>query len=170
MIEQTSSCESMKQSSIRVEPARKDDEEEILEVINSAGRELFRQVIPEEHFIDPFLSIEQLRKMMTFMTFYVHRKDGDIIALTSFSTKTEQPDTCWLPAIHVLPSHQRTGIGTLMLKFTLDLAIEKGFKKIRLETDSEAYWAMSFYQKFGFDVVEREKTPWGYHVWLEKNL
>ena len=44
------------------------------------------------------------------------------------------------------------------------------FTKIYLETDSEAEWAVNFYKKHGFSVFKKDKTPWGYHVWLEKPI
>jgi ribosomal protein S18 acetylase RimI-like enzyme len=62
------------------------------------------------------------------------------------------------------------GIGSSLLDYLENLAKSRNFRKICLETDSAAEWAMNFYKKHGFSIFKRDKNPWGYHVWLEKPL
>jgi ribosomal protein S18 acetylase RimI-like enzyme len=106
--------------------------------------------------------------MATFMEFFVLRRDGQIIAVGSFSSRDEK--TAWIPLMHVLSKYQRMGIGSSLMRFLETKAKSFKYKKIQLETDSEAEWAINFYTKHGYSVFQKDKNPWGYHVWLEKSL
>ena len=154
--------------SIEVEPAAESDLDEILSLINTLNREWFSKIIPKEYYREPFLTREQLDKMATYMEFFVHREDGQIIAVGSFSTRDDE--TAWIPLMHVHSKYQRKGIGSTLMRFLEDMAKSRNFVKIHLETDGEAFWAVNFYKKHGFSIFKRDKIPWGYHIWLEKIL
>ena len=153
---------------IEIEPAVESDLEEILSLVNRVVAEWFIKIIPEEHYREPFLSQKQFDQMATFMEFFVLRRDGQIIAVGSFSSRDEK--TAWIPLMHVLSKYQRMGIGSSLMRFLETKAKSFKYKKIQLETDSEAEWAINFYTKHGYSVFQKDKNPWGYHVWLEKSL
>ncbi len=48
---------------------------------------------------------------------------------------------------------RRRGIGTLMMKHAVNIAKEKGARMLVLETQSNNVTAISFYLKFGFELV-----------------
>ncbi|MFW9788586.1 MAG: GNAT family N-acetyltransferase [Candidatus Thorarchaeota archaeon] len=154
--------------SIKFTPAEPADLEEILTLINTINREWYSKIIPEEHFLDPFLTRKQFDEMAKVMEFYIHKKRGRIVAVGSFGTRNE--DTAWIPLMHVHSKYQRQGIGSALLSFLEKKAKHLNFTKVRLETDSDAEWAVSFYKKHGYSIFEKNKNPWGYHVWLEKVL
>ena len=126
------------------------------------------QIIPAEHFLDPFLTMEQIEKMSTFMDFYIHRREEIIIGVSSFGKRNDT--TAWIPLVYVLSEHQRQGIASAMVSYLENLAKELGYNKIHIETDNEAEWALSFYRNRGYAIIEREPNPWGFHIWLEKQL
>jgi ribosomal protein S18 acetylase RimI-like enzyme len=152
----------------RFETAADSDLGEILYLINKINREWYSRIIPKELYQDPFLTRKQLDHMATFMDFFVLRKDGHIIAVGSFSSRNE--NTAWIPLMHVHSKYQRMGIGSSLLRYLEKKAVALNFTKIQLETDSEAKWAINFYEKHGFSIFKKNKNPWGYHVWLEKPL
>jgi hypothetical protein len=50
---------------------------------------------------------------------------------------------------YVMPSLQRTGVGTKLLRYVESLA----FKPVLIGTWADAAWAVNFYQRNGFSVV-----------------
>ena len=55
------------------------------------------------------------------------------------------------------PAYQKKGYGTALLKYTLDLLIEKKFRNFYLDVRASNLSAQSLYQKFGFKPVGRRK-------------
>jgi len=153
---------------INFETAADSDLDEILSLINNVGREWFSTIIPKEHYRDPFLTRKQLDEMATFMEFFVLRKEDQIIAVGSFGSRDEE--IAWIPLMYVHSKYQRMGIGSSLMRFLEKKAESLRFSKIHLETDSKAKWAINFYKKHGFSIFRKDKNPWGYHIWLEKNL
>ncbi|MFW9910580.1 MAG: GNAT family N-acetyltransferase [Candidatus Thorarchaeota archaeon] len=153
---------------IEFERSTVEDSEEILSLINALSREWMSRIIPKEHFREPFLTHEQVEKMGTYMEFHVLRAEEKIIAVGSFGTLDEH--TAWIPLMYVASKFHRQGIGSALVKHLEGIARKQHFSKVRLETDSGAHWALSFYEKHGYSIVAKEKNPWGYHVWLEKAL
>ena len=144
--------------------------DEILFFVNEINRELYSKIIPPEHWYEPFLTKKQFQEMSTFMDFFVHRQENSIIAVGSFSTRTTDEGTAWIPLIYVRSDSQRKGIGSSLMKFLEKKAKDLNFTKVHLETDSEAEWAVNFYKKHGYSIFKKDKNPWGYHIWLEKAL
>ena len=150
------------------ESATDSDLDEILSLINAINREWYSKIIPREYYHDPFLTRKQLDEMASIMEFFVLRKEGQIVAVGSFGSRDE--NTAWIPLMHVHSNYQRRGIGSSLLEFLERKANTLSFTKIHLETDSAAEWAINFYTKHGYSVFQKDKNPWGYHVWLEKSL
>lgn len=153
---------------IKFETTVDSDLDEILLLINTLNREWLSKIIPKEHYREPFLTRKQLDEMATFMEFFVHRRESQIIAVGSFSTRDKE--TAWIPLMYVHSKYQRKGIGSSLVRFLEKKAKDLNFTKIHLETDSEAEWAVNFYKKHGYSIFKKDKNPWGYHVWLEKTL
>ena len=150
------------------ESATDSDLDEILSLINAINREWYSKIIPREYYHDPFLTRKQLDEMASIMEFFVLRKEGQIVAVGSFGSRDE--NTACIPLMHVHSNYQRRGIGSSLLEFLERKANTLSFTKIHLETDSAAEWAINFYTKHGYSVFQKDKNPWGYHVWLEKSL
>ncbi len=158
----------MKLRDIEVQTAEVADLDEILSLINKTNHEWYIKIIPEEHWTEPFLTRKQLDKMSTFMEFFVQRYDGEIISVGSFGTRDD--NTAWIPLMYVRSDFQRKGIGSDMMLYLENKARERKFQEIHLETDSEAEWAVRFYEKHGYALFKKEENPWGYHIWMEKQL
>ena len=158
----------MKESFIEIEKAKEADIDEILVFVNEINKEWYKKIIPAEHWYEPFLTRKQFQEMSTFMEFFVHKREGDIIAVGSFGTRDK--DTAWIPLMYVRSDNQRKGIGSSLMYYLEEIARQGEFRRIQLETDSEAEWALNFYRKHGYSIYKKDKIPWGYHVWLEKKL
>jgi len=146
------------------------DLDEILVFVNEINREWYSKIIPPEHWYEPFLTKKQIQEMSEFMEFFVYRQEDSIIAVGSFSTRATDEGTAWIPLMYVRSDSQRKGIGSSLMYYLEDIARRGDFRRIQLETDSKAEWALNFYRKHGYSIFKKDKNPWGYHVWLEKQL
>lgn len=159
---------SMKPPEIRFTASKMEDMDEILLLINDTGREWYRKIIPVDYYIDPFLTMKQLQEMSESMEFFICRHKDAIIAVGSLSKRNKTD--AWIPLMYVQTDFQKIGIGSALIKHLEQLAVERGYAKCILETDSKAEWALNFYKKHGYSVFKKDRTPWGFHVWMKKPL
>ena len=90
------------------------DAEQILHVINRSNSEAYRGIIPKEHFREPVLSMEDLRKDFKKMAFYVYEHRGEVLGVSALQVEDERTGSMnW---VYVLPEHQRMGIGTTLVR------------------------------------------------------
>ncbi|RMD58880.1 GNAT family N-acetyltransferase [Candidatus Parcubacteria bacterium] len=151
-----------------IEKACLSDAEEILLVINTSNREAYKKVIPKEHFREPVLSLTELLRDFGRMSFYVYKSGGRIVGVAALEVEGEERGRIhW---IYVLPGHQRRGIGTALVRYVEQKAKEIGLKRLRLLTVGQADWAVSFYKKLGYTLADKVERPWGFDVFLEKEL
>jgi N-acetylglutamate synthase-like GNAT family acetyltransferase len=151
-----------------IEEAKPEDAQEILYVVNEANQEAFRRIIPKDYFKEPILTRGEFDEALKKMTFYVYRLKEKIAAVAALSTE----DACsgrirW---VYVLTRYQKQGVGTAVVHHLEKVARQKGLKKITPMTDNGAEWALKFYRKLGFILAYRVPNPWGFDVWMEKNL
>lgn len=151
-----------------IEEADLDDAQAILSVINTSNREAYRGVIPREHFREPVLSLEKLLEDFERMTFYVYRSEGRIVGVGALHA--EDGETGRIRWIYVLPTYQRRGIGTALVTCLEQKSREMGLKRMRLLTVGGADWAVSFYRKLGYELADRIEQPWGFDVFMGKEL
>jgi len=151
-----------------IEKAGPDSAQEILSVINTSNREAYKNVIPEEHFREPVLSLEKLSDDFERMTFYVYKSQDKIVGVVALQVESEE--TGRLRWVYILPGHQRTGIGTALVTHVEQKARKMGLKRLRLLTVGKAKWAVDFYRKLGYHLADKIERPWGYDVFMEKDL
>ncbi|WP_010249788.1 GNAT family N-acetyltransferase [Acetivibrio cellulolyticus] len=89
---------------------------------------------------------------------YVLKKNGLIIAITSLGEFNELEHLPWtlkvpceLARIGVIPTMQKQGIGTTILKNIIKTAKEKGFDGIRMLVSKTNPAALALYDKNGFE-------------------
>ncbi|MGB2691549.1 MAG: GNAT family N-acetyltransferase [Thermodesulfobacteriota bacterium] len=74
---------------------------------------------------------------------------------TAYTPYLEEDDF-YISVIFVDGKYRNRGIGTLLLNHAVEIAKEKGCKKIVLEVDRDNEGAQSLYKKFGFISLEEE--------------
>lgn len=123
------------------------DFESILAVINDAAR-AYRGVIPEDRLRDPYMSADELR-----------REVADGVAFSGTDVRGEllgvmgsQPiaDVTLIRHAYVRTDHQNRGIGGGLLIHLL----ARTERPVLIGTWAAARWAIRFYEKYGFEVVE----------------
>jgi GNAT superfamily N-acetyltransferase len=150
-----------------MEQAGLQDVEEVVAVISRTNREAYRGIIPRDLFREPILSREALLQDWKRMSFWVYRIERVVGVAALCQEDAERGSVRW---VYVLPEHQRKGIGSALLTFLEDKARAIGLRRLRLRTIERAYWAVAFYQKLGYRLVDRIQMPWGFDVFMEKDL
>ena len=144
------------------------DLEQILIVINETNRRYYRTIIPPDYFKEPVLTSNEMLKLFKKMDFYIYKKAGITIGVTAFEPKSDNSgEVHW---VYVLPSHERKGIGTSLMKYIEVEAKKRKYKTLKLPTSEQAYWATNFYRKLGYKLTERVNAPEGNMLIFEKKL
>ena len=151
-----------------VRTADERDAEEVLRVINESNREVYRAIIPAEHFREPVLTGEEFETLAGRMTFFVHEREGRVVGVAALEDRGDQ--TGQVHWVYVLPGWQRRGVGTALVRHIEGEAATMGMRRLLVVTAMGAHWARVFYQKLGYRPVEEEDTPEGGVARFEKAL
>jgi GNAT superfamily N-acetyltransferase len=151
-----------------IQQAGPENANEILSVINASNRTAFKSIMPRPHFREPVLSLAELWQDLERMEFYVYKRENMIVGVVAFHVETEGVGRIrWL---YILPGYQRQGIGTALITHLERRATEIGIRRLRLLTVGKASWAISFYARMGYRLTDRVERPWGYDVFMEKEM
>jgi uncharacterized protein len=126
-----------------------DDKDEIFPVIED-GSKRYRDVIPGDCYHEPYMPLGELEDEMKRMSFYGYRRD---LALLGVMAREKVKDATLIRHAYVLSSEQGRGIGSKLY----DL-IEKQVDTewLLVGTWKAAEWAIHFYEKFGFHLMENK--------------
>lgn len=92
--------------------------------------------------------------------------DGAVSAYASFRQKNDQ--VVWISSLYVHPGHQQQGKGSALLQAIEDFARQNDAKLVALETHLNADWAISFYLKNDYTLVNNFTDQYPYHFILDK--
>jgi len=127
----------------------------VLGVINETNRAFYCAIVPSERFLDPFLTVEELRDAFERMTFYAARSADRIVGVGVLEARGAGLGVVF--RLYVLPAWQRRGVATALLQRIERDAATAGIREIVLWTDARADWAVAFYLRAGFDPVEASR-------------
>lgn len=124
--------------------------ESIFRIINEAAM-AYKGVIPEDRWKEPYMPMEELRKEIEsgvrFYGYYI----GKVVAVAGIQ---DVLDKTLIRHVYVLPEFQRKGIGGKLVKHLVDLAEND---EVLVGTWEAAWWAIKFYEKYGFRLVSKEE-------------
>lgn len=133
-----------------IRPCTSDDVEAIYEIIN-AGAHVYRGVIPPDRWKEPYMPRKELgHEIAAGVRFSGYDADGRLVGI--MGTQDVQHVTLIRHA-YVRPDIQRSGIGGALLR-TLT---QSASRPILIGTWAASNWAISFYEKHGFRLVERNQ-------------
>jgi GNAT superfamily N-acetyltransferase len=142
---------------------------EALYVINKSNAEAYRKIIPPEYFKEPVFTYEEFLEKFNEMVFYGYELEGKIVGVAALQLLNEYSGN--IRFVYVLPEHQRKGIGTSLIAYIEAEARRLGLKYLTVPyVDINAKWAINFYMKLGYKVVEKREKPWGYDLFFKKAL
>jgi len=149
-------------------PVTVEDGEELRQVVNTSNRESYRKIIPPEYFKNEVLSEDAVPGVLSSMPFYGFRHAGRLVGVAALAE--EEPGVGRLRWMYILPEFQRRGVGTALVLYLEQKAVDAGYRSMRLRMAEGADWAMSFYEKLGYRVTGRDPRPWGADTLMERKL
>ena len=137
---------------------KKTDTSKILYIINDAALK-YKGAIPDDCWHEPYMSKQELvDEFNDGVRMYGYNNNNILIGVIGVQ---EVKDVILIRHAYTLTSHQRRGVGSILIKFLIN-----NNKNVRLlvGTWKNATWAIRFYEKFGF-TLHSEKTT---HLLLKK--
>lgn len=125
----------------------KDDDQELIRLCFSASLDTGRE--PE------FMKAHECSDIR----YWVAVKGSKVVGVTGFYNKIHTPETIWVSWFCVHADHRKRGLGTDLLRFTIDQAKQEGYEYLKLFTadhDDERA-AHRLYERFGFVETHRER-------------
>ncbi len=130
-----------------VQPTSGQDFEEIFEIVNDAAS-AYKGVIPEDRWKEPYMPREELREQIADgVVFYGYTVNGYLLGIMGIQDKGE---VILIRHAYVRTVCRSRGIGGKLLEHLHGLA----GKPMLIGTWADASWAVRFYEKHGFRLVE----------------
>jgi N-acetylglutamate synthase-like GNAT family acetyltransferase len=127
-----------------------EDFEEIFNIINDAAI-AYKGVIPPDRWHEPYMTKEELKAQIeNGVRFSCYDDNHEIIGVMGIQDKT---DVELIRHAYVRTKQRNKGFGTLLLR----ALIEDSTKPILIGTWKAAHWAIRFYEKHGFCLVDEEE-------------
>ena len=127
-----------------------EDFDEIFNIINDAAI-AYKEVIPPDRWHEPYMLKEELKAQIEEgVRFSCYVDNNEIIGVMGIQDKT---DVELIRHAYVRTKQRKKGIGTLLLREL----IRDSTKPILIGTWKAAAWAISFYEKNGFRLVDEEE-------------
>ncbi len=124
------------------------DVESIYDIINDAAQ-AYKGIIPEDRFYEPYMSLEELNvEIMNGVLFWGYEVDNEIVGVMGLQEKGE---VSLIRHAYVRSNQRNNGIGGELLAYLITLTK----KPLLIGTWASAFWAISFYEKHGFQVVSQ---------------
>ena len=126
------------------------DFEIIYSIINNAAR-VYKGVIPEDRWKEPYMSKNELQRQINAgVVFWGYEEEGELIGVMGIQ---HVQDVSLIRHAYVLPQKQKKGIGRELLS---DLR-NRTERPTLIGTLASAVWAVRFYEKNGFKIVSQQE-------------
>src|SRR6186997_579607 len=123
---------------------------EILSIVNEAAQ-AYQGIIPADRWHEPYMPKDELTKEIEDgVVFWVAEDEGRITGVMGIQDKG---DVALVRHAYVVPTTQRSGIGTTLLRHIEGLVR----KPILIGTWATASWAIEFYRRNGFSLVSQKE-------------
>lgn len=106
--------------------------------------------------------------------YHILEINGKIMGGSGIYPTEGLPDKCCeIVKLYILPEARNKGLGKMLINECFDLARQKGFKQVYLETLPELSDAVKLYEKCGFTYLDKplgNSGHFGCDLWLLKDL
>ena len=129
-----------------IRQCKKSDFEIIYEIINEAA-EVYKGVIPEDCWKEPYMPKDELKhEMSQGVTFFGYEENGKLLGVMGIQNIK---DVTLIRHAYVCKAKQNQGIGGKLLSYLR----KKTTRPILIGTWRDAFWAIRFYEKHLFQLV-----------------
>ena len=133
-----------------IRPCTESDFETIWQIINDAAQ-AYQGVIPADRWHEPYMPKDELQhEINDGVVFWGLDSDDGLVGIMGIQDKGA---VNLIRHAYVRTSHRRKGIGARLLQ----LLEARSNKPILIGTWADAVWAVSFYQKHGYRLLDREE-------------
>jgi N-acetylglutamate synthase-like GNAT family acetyltransferase len=133
-----------------IRQATDEDFDEIFNIINDAAI-AYKGIIPPDRWHEPYMTKEELKEQIEDgVRFSCYVDNNEIAGVMGIQDKT---DVDLIRHAYVRTKQRQKGIGTLLLQELL----RDSKKPILIGTWKAAQWAISFYEKHGFCLVDEQE-------------
>ena len=151
-------------STIQIVPVQVSDADTLLELSLSTFLDFFGPPVNEQKNIEAYTSVaftpeKVLSELNNPDSQFYFAKDGDEIAgyiklnLNSAQNEFKDPNAVEVERIYVARAHHKKQIGSQLISFAINTALDKNLNYIWLGVWDQNYRAISFYERNGFSVV-----------------
>ncbi len=121
--------------------------EQVVELLNNLNHQFFGDLINSniEGYVD---------KLLTYSSLISFQKEGVLNAFIAYYDNDPANRTAYLTMLAVSSDNQGMGIGSILLKASIENLKRKGFSNYKLEVKKQNFKAIKFYESFGFNVLE----------------
>jgi GNAT superfamily N-acetyltransferase len=135
---------------VRIRKSQEADLPAMFAIINDAAQ-AYRGVIPADRWHEPYMPMAELEEELSAgVAFWGYEAQGALVGVMG-----TQPvrDVDLIRHAYVIPSHQRGGVGGALIEHLRGLSD----RRMLVGTWAAAEWAISFYQRHGFELVSPER-------------
>jgi GNAT superfamily N-acetyltransferase len=123
----------------------------MFEVINDSA-EAYRGIISPDEWHDPYMPLDRLqREISEGVEFWVYEDGGEIVGVMGIQARG---DVDLIRHAYVRTTRRKQGIGEALLRHLENTTA----RPVLIGTWAAASWAISFYQKNGYRVLEPFET------------
>src|SRR5437868_12862893 len=127
------------------------DFEQIYEIIND-GAQAYKGVIPADRWTEPYMSRDKLRhEMDAGIEFWGYEDAGTLAGVMGIQ---HVQDVTLIRHAYVRTANRNQGIGGKLLAHLRTITS----RPVLIGTWADAVWAIGFYEKHGFRIVDRRET------------
>jgi len=143
-----------------IRPCRADDFETMLEIVNDAAQ-AYRGVIPADCWHDPYMPRGQLAaEIAAGVAFQGIEEDGRLAGIMGLQERSE---VTLIRHAYVRTASRGRGLGARLLREVESLAAHP----ILIGTWRDADWAIRFYVRHGYRVLDRTETRRQLAAWWQ---
>ena len=122
----------------------------IYEIINDASI-AYKNVIPADRWKEPYMPMDELKEQIEDgVVFYCYEESNEILGVMGIQDKE---DVKLIRHAYVRTKSRKGGIGSKLLNYLID----SQSKPILIGTWKDAVWAIDFYLKNNFRMVEEDE-------------
>ncbi|MFC2056469.1 GNAT family N-acetyltransferase [Chloroflexota bacterium] len=133
------------------------DTKRIYFIINEAAK-AYEDFIPADCYHQPYMPMDELKREMKRVAFLSCEVNAELVGVMGFELIK---DVTLIRHAYVLTQWQQQGIGSKLLNHLRTLVTTP---RLLVGTWTDAYWAIRFYQKYGFTLLPNKgellKTYW----------